>query len=258
MNKGCVILDDDLKYQFKNYKIINQPVDISASNIYYEERISLKVSNTFTKSNFKRLTGLTKYENYRNTLFINKEDYNSLYNKSSYQSSVYVKNSEIIEETMLELNNIGLKAKKVTDYKVDDSATYKQIIKIIKVVVTIVVIVVLFFISYLIVRIILKSRNVYYTTLRMLGASFKNIKRILDIELFINSSLSYISVLLFIHLVKTNIVNIDFIEQLVSYLSLREYIIMYIILLFIVKLLSRKFAKKIFKSTAMNIYNEEV
>ena len=258
VSKGCVILDDDLKYQFKNYKIINQPVDISASNIYYEEKISLKVSNTFTKSNFKRLTGLTKYENYRNTLFINKEDYNSLFNKSSYQSSVYVKNSEIIEETMLELNNIGLKAKKVTDYKVDDSATYKQIIKIIKVVVTIVVIVVLFFISYLIVRIILKSRNVYFTTLRMLGASFKNIKRILDIELFINSSLSYISVLLFIHLVKTNIVNVDFIEQLVNYLSLREYIIMYIILFFTVKLLSRKFAKKIFKSTAMNIYNEEV
>ena len=34
---GTAIVNDDLKYQFKNNKIINQNINISVSNIYYED-----------------------------------------------------------------------------------------------------------------------------------------------------------------------------------------------------------------------------
>lgn len=53
-----------------------------------------------------------------------------------------------------------------------------QVIKIFKVVITSILIFALFFISYFIIRIILKSRNVYFTTLRMLGATTKMLKDI--------------------------------------------------------------------------------
>lgn len=258
VEKGTVILDNDLKYQVKNGKIINQPVHISIKNIYYEEALDLKVSKTFTKSNFKRLTGLKEYQIYKNTIFVNTEDYNSLYNKPSYQSSVYIKDSKMIDETLAQLEKLGLKTKKITDYKVDTSQSYKQIIHMIKVVVTIVVIILLFFISYVIIKIILKSRNVYYTTLRMLGATYKNIRKILDIELFINSSLAYITILIVIYLVKINVIKIAFVTNLTSYLTLKEYVFMYLILFIITKLISRKFSKKIFKKTTINTYNEEV
>ena len=183
---GTAIVNDDLKYQFKNNKIINQNINISVSNIYYEDNIDLTITKTFTKSNLKKLTGYTDYSYYQNAIIINPDDYNSLYDKPSYQSSVYVKDASIIDQTMSELENLGLKPKKATDFKVEYE-NESQIVKIFKVVVTIFVIIVVFFISYLIISIILKSRNIYYTTLRMLGATSKSTRKILNIELFINS-----------------------------------------------------------------------
>ncbi len=258
VESGKAIVDDELKYQFKNYKIKDQPINIYISNIYYSEELNLSISNTYTKSNFRRLTGLDKYDNNRYTVFINTNDYNSLYDKPSYQSSVYIEDEKIIEETMLELENLGLNPKKVTDFKINQGEIYQRIIKIIKVVVTIVLIIVLFFISYLIIKIILKSRNIYFTTLRMLGATYKNVRRILDIELFINSTLSYVVLLLFIYLVKWNIINLEHIAKLSEFIKIKEYVLMYIILIVISRLISIKFAKKLFKNTAINTYNEEV
>lgn len=258
VEKGKAIVDDELKYQFKNYKIINQPLNIYVDNIYYKDELNLTISNTYTKSNIKKLTGSSKYENNRYKVFINKEDYESLYNKPSYQSSVFVKDVKDIENTINELNNLNLNSKKVTDFKVDEGATYKRIIKIIKVVVTVVLIVVLFFISYLIIRIILKSRNIYYTTLRMLGATYKNVKRILDIELFTNASISYSVLMLFIYFVRSNVIKLEYIYKLTNYIGIKEYVFMYIVLIVISRLISSKFARKLFKNTAINTYNEEV
>ena len=255
---GKAVVEDEFKYQFKNYKIKNQPLNIYIDNIYYKDELNLTISNTYTKSNFKKLTGLDKYDNNRYKIFINRNDYNSLYNKPSYQSSVYVKDVNTIDETMLSLKNLGLNPKKVTDFKVNQGEIYKTIIRIIKVVVTIVLIIVLFFISYLIIKIILKSRNVYYTTLRMLGATYKNVRRILDIELFINATLSYAILLVFIHMVKVNIINLEYISKITQYLSFKEYILMYVILIVMSRLISIKFARKLFKNTAINTYNEEV
>lgn len=254
---GTAIVNDDLKYQFKNNKIINQNINISVSNIYYEDNIDLTITKTFTKSNLKKLTGYTDYSYYQNAIIINPDDYNSLYDKPSYQSSVYVKDASIIDQTMSELENLGLKPKKATDFKVEYE-NESQIVKIFKVVVTIFVIIVVFFISYLIISIILKSRNIYYTTLRMLGATSKSTMKILNIELFINSTLSYLMVLTFGYLVKQDIIKIEFIANLIKYITLNECILMYLILFVVTQLIARKFAKKIFKSSAMNRYNEEV
>lgn len=257
VESGTAIVNDDLKYQFKNNKIINQNINISVSNIYYEDNIDLTITKTFTKSNLKKLTGYTDYSYYQNAIIINPDDYNSLYDKPSYQSSVYVKDASIIDQTMSELENLGLKPKKATDFKVEYE-NESQIVKIFKVVVTIFVIIVVFFISYLIISIILKSRNIYYTTLRMLGATSKSTRKILNIELFINSTLSYLMVLTFGYLVKQDIIKIEFIANLIKYITLNECILMYLILFVVTQLIARKFAKKIFKSSAMNRYNEEV
>lgn len=255
---GKAIVDDELKYQFKNNRIKNQPLSIYLNNIYYQEELNLSISNTYTKSNFKRTLGLEKYDSNRYKIFINTDDYNSLFNKPSYQSSVYVTDVETIDETITQLGNLGLNPKKVTDFKVSQGEAYLRIIKIIKVIVTIVLIIVLFFISYLIIKIILKSRNIYYATLRMLGATYKNVRRILDIELFINSTLSYIVLLFFIYAIKINIINLEYISKITEFLGPKEYILMYVILIAISGLISRKFAKKLFKNTTINTYNEEV
>ena len=258
VERGKAIIDDDMKYEFKNYRAIGKPLKIYVSNVYYEEELDLSISNTYTKSNFKRVTGHDKYDNNRYTVFINTEDYKSLYDKPSYQSSVYVKDEELIEDTIAELENLGIIAKKVSDFKIEQGQIYKRIIKIIKVIVTTGLIIVLFFISYLIIKIILKSRNIYYTTLRMLGATYKNVKRILDIELFSNATIAYSFLMLLIYVAKSNIIQNESLSNLSKYLSYREYIIMYIILILISRLISSMFARKLFRNSAISTYNEEV
>ena len=258
VERGKAIVDDEFKYEFKNNKIKDKPLTIYVNNIYYDDELDLTISNTYTKSNFKRTIGLDSYDSNRYKIFINTEDYKSLYDKPSYQSSIFIKDMKKIDETMQQLEDLVINPKKVTDFKVDEGEIYQRIIKIIKVVVTIILIIVLFFISYLIIKIILKSRNIYYTTLRMLGATYKNVRRILDIELFINSTIAYIVLLVFIYSVRLNIVNLEHIAKLSEFLSIREYVLMYIILIAISRLISIKFAKKLFKNTAINTYNEEV
>ena len=258
VEKGKVIIDNDLTYILSNRNVRNKYIKISVNNIYYEEEIDLKISNTYTKSNFTRLTGYEKYDENRYVIFMNEEDYNSLYYKPSYQSSVYIKNAEEIENTITELNNLGLMPKKASDYAVDNFVTQKQIIRIATVIVTIIVIIVLFFISYFIIRIILASRKTYYTTLRILGATYNNVRRILDIELFINSSIAFIGALIVIILSKINILNFDYIAKLTNFVSIKEYILLYIVIIIMSRLISRRFSKKIFKKTAMNTYKEEV
>ena len=128
----------------------------------------------------------------------------------------------------------------------------------IRTIVTIILIFILFFISYFIIKIILKSRAIYYTTLRMLGSSRKEVRKILDIELFINSNLAYFTSILIIYLTKINIINIQYLSKLSQFIGLWECVLIYVIIILMSKLISRKVAKNIFQKTAISTYNEEV
>lgn len=255
---GTAIVSDNTNGLFSDYRARNKDLKIEIENIYYKEELNLKVANTYTKNSFTRLTGYKKYDDNNGAVFINNDDYTNLFNKPSYQSSVFVKDEKDLEQTVLKLEELDLSARPVREFKVNEGKEMLQIIKIFKLVVTVVLILALFFISYFIIRIILKSRNVYFTTLRMLGATNKNVKRILDIELFINSSIAYFSFIIFILLNKLEILNIEFIKTLLKFLSLREYILMYIILIIMSWLISRRFSKRIFKKSAIKTYNEEI
>ncbi len=255
VEKGKAIVNDDLKYQLIRGSIKNKPITIFVNNFFYNEELNLKISRTYTKLNFKKVTG---YDEYQDIICINEEDYKYLFDKPSYQSSVYVKDTEDIDETLQELENMGIEAKKITDFALQDNSQTIQVEKIIKTIVTIILIIILFFISYFIIRIILKSRNTYYTTLRMLGAGLKSVKRILDIELFINSNIAYFTVVIFIWLTKLNIINFEYIRNLAQYIQLPEYLLMYVILVLMSRLVSRRFSRKLFKNSTIDTYNEEV
>ncbi len=255
---GTAVVSDSANSLFSDYRARNKDLKIEVENIYYSDELNLKVANTYTKNSFARLTGYKNYDESNGAIFVNEEDYKGLFNKPSYQSSVYIKDEKDLEETVENLKELGLIARPVKDFKVNEGEEILQIIKIFKLVVTVVLILALFFISYFIIRIILKSRNVYFTTLRMLGATNKNVKRILDIELFINSSIAYFSFIIFILINKFGILNIEFIKTLLKFLSLREYILMYIILIIMSWLISRRFSKRIFKKSAIKTYNEEI
>ena len=54
------------------------------------------------------------------------------------------------------------------------------------------------------------------------------------------------------------IINWSFVQTLLDYLNISDYIILYVILIAMSYIISLKYAKKLFKETSIKTYNEEV
>ena len=253
--KGLVYVTDDLSYECPKGKCKGQSLTINVKSIYYEENLNLVVGNTYTKKNIKYLLGVPFEEN-NGAIFVNTSDYDSLYNKSYYQSSVFVNDVNKIDEVVNDLNNMGLTTLKIKDTLVNSN--YEKIVTLFKTIVTVLLVIALIFISYFVIRIILKSRNKYYSTIRMLGASKKVSRKLLIYELFIIANIAFIVFLTMIYLYTLNLIKFDFIKTVLTYLSLKDYIILYSLLIFMSYVISSKFAKTLFKKSAISTFVEEV
>ena len=91
----------------------------------------------------------------------------------------------------------------------------------------------------------------------MLGSSIRTTKRLLDIELLTITNLMYLIYITFLELVKHNVIASGMKDTL-SYLGLKENIIIYVILIVMTFLLSAKYARKIFTNSSMSVYRSEV
>ena len=260
VSRGKAYISEDNKYSCPKENCINQPLTINVSNLYYQESLNLSVEKYYNIKNISRILSLPNYkkedfENYNGIIFINKDDYNNLYNKATYQVSVYVKDTRIIDETLDALNK-DYNTLAIKDVLVQQEAVV--IVRILKIIVTIILVVTLFFITYFVIKLILKSRNIYYTTIRMLGSSKKVARQLLVIELFVISNLAYFSFMGCLYLNKINIISYNLFNTINDFLIFKDYLLLYIILINLSFLTSEKYAAKIFKNSVMNSYREEV
>ena len=255
--EGNVYIAEELNYTCPKENCKNQDLIIEVDNIYYKDTLNLKVDKTYNKRNLETILGLKNYEEIYGNIFINENDYKKLFNKGNYQSSVFVKNMDNIDNTIKSLNDLGF-----TTLKLKDTMAKKTealgIIKIFKTIVTIILVVVLFFISYFVISLILKSRNVYFTTIRILGATKRISRQLLIIELLNVATIAYILSLLLIYLNKIKIYSLGLFTIMNDYLKFSDYIILYIILMIMSFILSLKFSKKLFKNSAMKTLKESV
>ncbi len=260
VSRGKAFISEDNKYSCPKENCINQPLTINVSNLYYQESLNLSVEKYYNIKNISRILSLPNYkkedyENYNGIIFISKDDYNNLYNKATYQVSVYVKDARIIDETLDALNK-DYNTLAIKDVLVQQEAVV--IVRILKIIVTIILVVTLFFITYFVIKLILKSRNIYYTTIRMLGSSKKVARQLLVIELFVISNLAYFSFMGCLYLNKINIISYNLFNTINDFLIFKDYLLLYIILIVLSFLTSEKYAAKIFKNSVMNSYREEV
>lgn len=237
---------------------IGKSLEIFVENIYYKENVSVNIEKIFKKSNFESLLGLKDYDMQSDAIFINTEDYNKLFNKNVYQSSVFVEDSRDTEEVSKALQDIGFKTLAIKDTLVTEG--FEVFLRIFKTIVIGVVIVALVFISYFIIKVILKSRNVYFSTIRMLGASSKICKNLLVIELYTVSNLAFLFFVCLVIFAKYTSFTTKYIDisNLITYLKFGDYVLLYIILTLMSYEISSKFAKSLFKKSAMKAYKEEV
>ena len=253
---GETYISYENNYQCKYQNCKNEIIKIEVENIYYKSEIELKVTNTFSKYTMNNLLGIKDYDNNIYTLYMNQSDYDKLYNKNYYQSSIFVTNTKYLNDVNQELEKLGYNTLIIKDTLVTEGI--EEIFKVIGVIVTIVLIIVLFFISYFVITIILKSRNKYFTCIRMLGATKQVSKDLLISELLIDSNIAFFSFMLLLYINKLKLINIGFLNTILNYLTLKDYILLYVVLLAMSYLISQKFAKKIFKKSAISTMNMEV
>ncbi len=262
VTKNNAIISEDYNKKCEKNNCLNKNFSVNVANQYYTTSSEFKIEKTYNEKNINSILELNNYkkenfeEQYNGIIYINPEDYNELFNKGTYQMSVYVDDIANLDNVTKKLEDSGYKTLKLKDALVDEGAT--EIMKIFKLVVTCCLVFVLFFISYFIIKIILKSRNTYFSVLRMLGANKNVCKQLLIIELLVITNLSYFLFLALAELNKTNFLNINFINTVNTYFKLNDYIVLYLILTIMSLLISIKYANKLFKNSVMSVYREEV
>ena len=256
VKSGSVYISGDLNNECKNNNCLGEKIQIEVTNLYYQDILNLTIEKTYDKKNIKNILNIDNHEDNNGCIYINPNDYNNLFNKDNYQSSIYIKDVESADTTISNLKDMGYNTLKVKDTLVKDNTS--QMVKIFKTVVTICLVLTLFFISYFVIRIILKSRTVYFSTIRMLGATRKICKDLLIIELLNVANIAYFTFLIIIYMNYSNIINVGFIDTIIDYLKLSDYLLLYLILLGMSLLISMKFSKKLFKRSAITTIGEEV
>ena len=255
VREGQAIISSEFNYSCKYENCYNKNITLKVNNQYYDDSANFKVISTYNKNNFTRITGLKHYWNYEHAIFINPNEYNRLFNKGIYQSSVYIQDIKLADETITNLSKLGYNTFAIKDHlEVYEPLEYMQIFTTI---ISIILIVVLFVISYFVTRVILKSRKVYFSTIRMLGSTKNVCKNLLTIELLVISNLSFIIFLGSLVLTKINVITLGAFKMITDYFELKEIILLYVLINLMTLIISIKYSKKIFKSSVMNALKED-
>lgn len=265
LKKGQAYMSEDNSFMCKNYYCENQSIKINVENQYYKESLDVKIVNLYNKKNYEKIFGKKIdeydgdwYSTQKEYLYVSFDDYNKLFQKESYQASVYSNHVDNVDNIVKKLNESGYNALEVRKTIMKENAFFTKILNVIKLVISVAVIFVLFFITYFVIKLILKSRQIYFSTLRILGASSSKVKKILDVELIVDATIGYLFLVILIMLINRDIIKTNIFSSILEYIDLNHYIFMYFILIFISYLTSTRFAKKIFKKSAIVTYKEEI
>lgn len=252
---GESYVTEDWNYECGNNNCLWEKMSIEVKNMYYEDKIDIKVTKLYNKKNIESLVAIKDFAQYNGAIFINNNDYSKLFTHGNYQSSIYVNDVKNVDTVAKQLSESNYETLKIKD--VIYNGELAEVLIIIRTIVTAVLLITLFFISYFVIRIILKSRNNYFGTIRILGATKKDAKHLLEIELLTVSNMAYLLFLVLLYLHKIKILNVKFAPTIIKYLTLKEYIILYIVISLMSYLISLRYSRKLFKNSAMSIMREE-
>ncbi len=234
----------------KNGKITNQ-------NIYQDTNLVLNNIKLASTEDIKKLINDTYDINYLGeVILINNEDYVNLFKLENYQSSIFVNDVSNLNKVEDKLHEEGYTTLSLREVKNDEENLVRAIFKIIRLIFTVILLVSVFFISYFVIRIIYKSRNSYYTTLRTLGSTRRVCINILMQELVVLATFSYGLFLALIILVKKKIFTSLYLENIVKYISVGNYLVIYLILIGLSLAIAYRYGRKIFAKSIIKTYKE--
>lgn len=260
VSKGKAYIFESHAGYYKNGEALYKPLNITSNGLHETSSLNLTVGKVVNSENAKKALGIEKdyYEEASTHIYINEEDYYSLYSNENYQVSAFAKNEEDVKALSDSLSKSGYKVLPIKDSLTNPDSIVFFVLKLLQLTVFMVEIIVLFFISYAVIRLIMKSRNTYYSTLRILGAKRNNASNIMKIELISMAMISYILNIVLVMLVNKDILKIPVLKNNLSYVSLIDFIILFVILIILSLLIARRYSRKMFSKSAMNAYREEI
>ncbi len=254
VEKGNVVIFEEAHNFYSDENARGEEITIAVENMYYTDSVDLTISDVYDEYTFQQKTGEKDYDYYNGSIYVCPSDYDLLFEKGNYQATVYVEDMAYMNDALDSLKNMGYVLLPLKDTLV---AFSDDVSGIIEVPIAILIIIVMFFVAYFVIRLILKSRAVYFSILRMLGMAKRSMRRILDVEMLLVGNIAYGIFLVFIALIKNEIIDIPYVFELVKYMRTPDYVVLYGIILVMAYLISGKFAKSIFRKTAMGTYREE-
>lgn len=235
----------------KDVKLVNK-------SLYFEDVTNYKAGAVYTKANLKSLLGLSNFDEISGSVFVNPADFSTMFDKGNFQSSVIVEDENDADITAKAIADEGYKTFRVNNGVVSLLGGFDFVLVTFRTIVLVAVLVILFFIAYFITKLILKSRNTYYAIIRMIGATKENCIALLRTELFIIFNITFFTCMAFIALAGQGVINSAYLLKILSFLSIGDYVILYLLLCGMSMLLASRYSRQLFKKTAMSAHKEEV
>lgn len=260
VSKGKAYIFESHAGYYKNGEALYKPLNITSNGLHETNSLNLTVGKVVNSENAKKALGIEKdyYEEASSHIYINEDDYYALYSNENYQVSAFAKNEKDVKELSDSLSKSGYKVLPIKETLTNPDSIVYFVLKLLQLAIFMAMIIVLFFISYAVIRLIMKSRNTYYSTLRILGAKRNNASNIMKIELIAMAMISYVLNIIFVVLVNKDILKIPFLKNNLSYISPIDFIILLAILIILSLLIARRYSRKMFSKSAMNAYREEI
>ena len=262
--EGKVYLFDDQTFYYEDEEAVGKKFGLKVKNRFFESEGEYTVDKIIDEDNCKDLVGIPKdeYDMYYNCVFISREDFNKLFDKGFYQISAYMTNEQKSEETEQALRDKGFSTLALKDSLSDSTGGFDVMLNLMTYGRLLLEFIILFFIAYAVIRLIMRSRNQYYSTLRILGATKNNTDNILRVELILMMLIAYGVDILFVVLVQKGILQelvnnkLNSLTRLLYYLTPLDYGVLGGLLLLMSLLIANRYSRHIFTKSAMKAFRE--
>ncbi|MBQ5343161.1 MAG: ABC transporter ATP-binding protein [Oscillospiraceae bacterium] len=248
---GKALVSEEWNGYYKNYRAKGKTFTVSVKNLYYTDELELTISDVYTYRNFKNKTGgLDDW--YRGAVFVNTEDYLSLFDKGYYQSSVYLSDYSYKDSVMTALEGMGYKTLHVNSNTTSYGGNWAKLERLITTGMGAALMVTLFLVSYFIIRLIMRSRNTYFSTVRILGGTASECRSLIVIELLAVLNLAYAALLGVLYAAEKGYFSSYVTDTILTYLTFRDYVILYCVMLAVCLWIALRYSRQLFKGSAMN------
>lgn len=258
--RGKVYVYENAAYEFYGgSKTKGRKMTIYASDNNFRTSRSFAIDRFVGKKNVEALLGIkkTEYDKFADAIFVNGADFNALFDKGDYQISAFMKEHIKADQTISALKKAGynvLSLKKIMEQRRGQIDALNGIFRNM---VLAILLLALFFISYIVIRLVIRSRNTYYSTLRILGATRRNIANLLRIELLTVMTVAVALVGGLIFAVNGGLVHLGAVNNIIKFIKVQNYVILVIVMIAISLLIASRYSRKIFAKSAMTAYRGE-